>query len=243
MPYARHRPDQGKAAALVVVLHLALGAALISGLGVDTVRRAAESLKSYDVRPPEPELPVPPPTVEQAAARQQAAPPNLRSKPLPQIAPTPLLPLPAPAPAAEVSAPQAGRDLTAGAAEVAGPGTGAGGSGDGYGGGGSGGSGAGGGAGGEVGAPARLLRGMRSRLDESFLRGFPAHRGEAILSLTIGTDGRVVGCQVAQGTGSDALDAELCSRMASRSRWEPARDQAGRPMPVTLRYTAVWSRS
>lgn len=229
---------------LVVGLHLALGFALISGLAVDGTRRASESLKSYDVPallPPPPEL-LPPPRVERAGAERPAAPANLRSRPLPVAAPVPLFPLPAPVPAAEVSAPEPGLDLTAGAADHPGSGTGAGGAGTGFGGGGSGGSGAGTTSEGEIGAPARLLRGMRSRLNEAFMRGLPANTGQAILTLTVGTNGRVVECSVAESTGSPALDAELCARVASRSRWQPAHDKAGRPLAVNVRYTAVWSR-
>lgn len=239
MSYARNRADQQKAAALVLALHLALGAALLSGLGVETVRRAAATLKGYDVKTvalPDP----PPPAREEAGAEQEAAPANIRSRPLPQVAPTPVLPLPAP-PAAEVTARTTGRDQTAGAADEAGPGTGAGGSGDGFGGGGTGGTSAG--PGGEVGEPARLLRGMRSRLDQHYLQGFVADSGRAILMLTVDTRGRVATCAVAESTGSPLLDEELCERMASRSRWAPARSREGQPMPVNVRYTAIWSRS
>lgn len=238
MSYARNRTDQQKAAALVLALHLALGLALLSGLGVETVRRAADTLKSYDVSTVTLREP-PPPARAEAGAKQEAAPANLRSQPLPQVAPTPMLPLPAP-PAAEVGAPTTGQDLTAGAANEAGPGAGAGGSGDGFGGGGSGGTGAG--PGGEVGEPARLLRGMRSRLDRHYLQGFAANSGRAILMLTVDTRGRVAACAVAESTGSPALDQELCGRMASRSRWAPARSREGQPMPVNVRYTAIWSR-
>lgn len=240
MAYARNRADQRKAAALVVALHLALGAALISGLGVETVRQATETLKSYNIEEvPEPPPP-PPPAREETGARQEAAPANLRSKPLPQVAPVPRIPLPAP-PAAAVSAPETGRDRTAGASDQQGPGTGAGGEGNGFGGGGTGGSGAG--AGGEVGSPARLVRGMRSRLDNYYLQGFAVNSGSAVLALTIDARGRVERCEVAEGTGSPMLDQELCARMASRSRWEPALDRNGQPMRVRVRYTATWSRS
>ncbi|WP_205481241.1 energy transducer TonB [Sphingomonas arenae] len=238
MAYARNRADRQKAAALVVALHVALGAALISGLGVDTVRQATETLKSYTVEEVPPPPP-PPPTLEQAGARQEPAPANMHSRPLPQVAPPPRIPLPAP-PAADVRAPETGLDRTAGAADEAGPGTGAGGSGNGFGGGGTGGSGAG--PGGEVGSPARLIRGMRSRLDETYLRGFAVSSGRAVLALTIDARGRVQDCEVTEGTGSPMLDQELCARMASRSRWQPALDRNGEPIPVRVRYTATWSR-
>lgn len=241
MPYARDKADQGKSIALVAGIHLALGAVLIGGLGADPVREAADALTSIDVSLLPTPQPPPSPESEDSGAREEAAPENIRSKPLPLQAPVPRVPVPSPTAAAEVSAQETGTDRTAGAADRVGPGTGAGGDGSGFGGGGTGGSGAG--PGGGIGSPAKLLRGMRSRLDESLLRGFATDRGSAVLNLTIGTDGRVERCTVAESTGSAPLDAELCSRMASRSRWAPAQDRTGRPIPVNVRYTAVWSRS
>jgi protein TonB len=243
MTYARTKADQRKAAALVVALHVAMGAALISGLGVDIARHAADRLHSYsvvEVPPPPPKSP-PLTTRTRAGAEQEPARANVRSAPLPQVAPTPRLAVPSPTPAAVADARETGLDRTAGAADLAGPGTGAGGSGDWPGGGGLGGSGAGSGT--QVASPARMLRGMRSRLNGSYLDGFMVDSGRAVLSLLIDTRGRVAGCTVTEGTGNAVLDDELCMRMASRSRWAPALDTAGRPIPVNLRYTATWSRS
>ena len=241
MPYAADPRDRAKSAAIVIALHAGLGAGLIFGLAGDRVRQAAESLKSFDVlEPPPPPQPEPPPPDEsESAAKDEAAPPDLRSKPAPVVAPTPV-PLPSPVRTSDERAPIEGSDRSAGAAAVAGPGTGAGGTGSGFGGGGRGGEGSGSGAG--LDSPARLLRGMRSRLDSSLLRGLPADRGEVVLVLSVGPDGRVASCRPLGSSGSPALDAELCRRMAERSRWEPARDRAGRPVAVSLRYTATWSK-
>lgn len=240
MAYARTRADRGKSMALAAAVHVAFGAALLSGFAVETVRRASDSIASFDVVELPPPAPDPPKVVPEASgAKDEAAPLNVRSKPLPLVAPPPRVPLPSLQPASAVRAPIEGTDRTAGAAAVAGPGTGAGGNGNGFGGGGTGSSGVGSG---EVGAPARLVRGMRSRLDRHYLDGVAANAGMAILGLTVGPDGRVVECGIVHGTGSPVLDAELCRRMAERSRWLPARDREGRPIPVKLRYTATWSR-
>jgi protein TonB len=245
MPYVTNKADRAKAIALVTAIHLALGAALIAGLAGDTVRRAADTLKSFDVRelPPPPEVePPPPPDSQAAAAKDEPAPPNLHSTPAPVVAPKPPIPLPVPSPVrtAEVRAPTEGADRTAGAAAVAGPGTGAGGSGSGFGGGGTGGSGAG--SGGGLGLEARLVRGMRSRLDRYFMEGLAADSGQVVLGLTVGADGRISRCQPLSSSGNPALDSELCRRMTERSRWQPARDRAGRPVTVSVRYTATWSK-
>ena len=83
---------------------------------------------------------------------------------------------------------------------------------------------------------------MRSRLDQTYLRGFAVDSGRAVLALTIDARGRVASCDITEGTGNPMLDQELCARMASRSRWQPALDRSGQPIPVRVRYTATWSR-
>ncbi|WP_284274611.1 energy transducer TonB, partial [Sphingomonas astaxanthinifaciens] len=118
-------------------------------------------------------------------------------------------------------------------------GRGANGSGDGTGGGGNGGSGSG--PGGGLGSNARLVSGNLSRGDYRRIRGYGAPRGQAVLALEVGADGRVSRCQPYSTSGTPALDGELC-RLLSRTRWEPARDTAGRPVAVALRYVATWDR-
>ncbi len=245
MPYLRDRTDRGKAAALVVALHAALGAALLWGLAGGSAKRAVDALKSFDVlEPPPPAREEPPLQPAPAAARDEPAPPDLKARPAPAVVPPPAIPLPipSPVPTADESAPVTGADPSAGAAAMRGPGTGAGGTGSGFGGGGSGGSGSGGDGGG-LGSEARLLRGMQSRLDGRLLATLAGNRGELPMALTVGPAGRVIRCTPLGTTGNPVLDGELCRRMAERSRWIPARDRTGRPVPVSVRYTATWSRN
>lgn len=245
MPYAANPNDRAKAAVLVAAIHVGLGAALMFGLAGDKVRRAVETLKSFDVVvPAQPVREPPPPVVEEAGTKDEPAPPNLRSLPAPVVAPEPPIPLPVPSPVrtAEIRAPVEGVDPTAGAAAVAGPGTGAGGSGSGFGGGGSGGSGAGSGSSGGLGAEARLLSGNLTRRDYRRIRGYGSPRGQAVLAIGVGPEGRLVGCTPLQSSGNPALDDELCG-LLGRTRWAPATDRAGRPVTVQLRYVATWDRN
>lgn len=245
MPYVRDRSDRGKAAVLVAALHAALGAALLWGLAGGSAKRAVEALKSFDVRdPPLAVKEEPPPQPAREAGQDQPAPADLKARPAPVVAPAPAipLPLPSPVPTADEAAPVTGSAPSAGAAAVPGPGTGAGGAGSGFGGGGAGGAGTGG-SGGSLGVEARLLRGMQSRLDSRLLDTLAGNRGELPMALTVGASGRVTRCVPLGTTGNPALDGELCRRMAERSRWSPARDRAGRPVPVSVRYTATWSRN
>ena len=71
--------------------------------------------------------------------------------------------------------------------------------------------------------------------------GFGAPRGQAVLAIEVGADGRLTRCLPFASSGNAELDQELC-RLLGRTRWEPARDRAGRPIPVALRYVATWNR-
>jgi periplasmic protein TonB len=65
--------------------------------------------------------------------------------------------------------------------------------------------------------PAAAMRGEQ--------QGFVAYRIE------IGPDGRASNCAIRQSSGSPALDAATCRIVTSRSRFTPARDSEGRPVP------------
>ena len=55
------RPDQAKAIAAVVAVHIALAAAILTGLNVRMVTHVVEQLKTFDIREPPPPPPEPPP--------------------------------------------------------------------------------------------------------------------------------------------------------------------------------------
>lgn len=232
--------DRTKALVMVVALHLALGAALVFGLAGEPLRRSVEALTTFDVPlalPPPPPEPVV--VQQQPAARKEAGPPDREARPAPVVQPKPevRLPLPPTLPTADETAPVSGTAPSAGASREAGPGRGAGGSGNGLGGGGGGGAGAGGG----LGSEARLLSGNLSRGDYRRIRGFGAPRGSAVLAIEVGADGRLTRCLPFTSSGHPALDGELC-RLLGRTRWQPALDRAGTPVPVALRYVATWER-
>lgn len=225
---------------LVAVLHLGLGAALLHGLAGEPLRRSVEALTTFDVPLPKPPpQPVPARDEQPAAEELEAGATDLAAKPAPVVQPPPRvrLPAPTPLPTSDEAAPVTGSAPSAGAGQVAGQGAGAGAGGDGTGGGGSGGSGAGGG----LGSEARLLSGNLSRGDYRRIRGFGAPRGQAVLAIEVGADGRPTRCLPFASSGNAALDAELC-RLLARTRWAPARDRAGRPIGVALRYVATWNR-
>ena len=233
--YRTSRSDRAKAAGAALAVHVVLGAAFFVGLATDLERRQSESLRTFDVIEPPPPPVIEPPPSDSEAARGDPGAAGRKSEPTPVVAPEPAIaiPVPSPVPAAPVagqgSAPKSG-------AAAEGSGTGAGGTGTGRGGGGSGGSGTG------LGSEARLLGGNRSRLPSRLLRVFAADRGYAHLLLNVSGAGRVIGCDVLRGTGSQPVDQALCNVMLRQSRWAPARDRQGRPITVQVRYTATWSK-
>lgn len=58
--------------------------------------------------------------------------------------------------------------------------------------------------------------------------------------LTVGKDGRVTGCAVTASSGSAILDSTTCQLIASRARFQPARDHQGRPTEDSFSGRIVW---
>ena len=240
MPWQPQRRDRTKSLALVALLHLALGAALLHGLAGEPLRRSVEALTTFDVPLPEPPQPPEPQREEQQAAEvREEGETDLQARPAPMIQPPPLILLPKPPTlqTADEAGPVTGTSPSAGAGLQAGNGAGSGGTGAGIGDGGTGGTGAGSG----LGSEARLIAGNLSRGDYRRIRGFGAPRGSAVLAIEVGADGRLTRCLPFTSSGNPALDGELC-RLLARTRWEPARDRGGSPVPVALRYVATWNR-
>ena len=53
--------DRAKAIAAVALVHVVLGAAIVTGLNVEIVRKVAERLQTFDISIPDPPPPPPPP--------------------------------------------------------------------------------------------------------------------------------------------------------------------------------------
>ena len=76
-------PERVKSAAAVALLHVVLGYAFITGLGVDMIRESAEQLKLIDITEPPPPPPVEAPVPAKAMVPDehpsQAPPPGRTS--------------------------------------------------------------------------------------------------------------------------------------------------------------------
>ena len=57
--------------------------------------------------------------------------------------------------------------------------------------------------------------------------------GTVTMSIGIGADGRVNSCQIAQSSGSEALDNSACSGMLRHAQYDPARNENGEPIATT----------
>ncbi|MEO5641550.1 MAG: energy transducer TonB [Sphingomicrobium sp.] len=65
-------------------------------------------------------------------------------------------------------------------------------------------------------------------------------QGTTSVRLTIGTDGRVSGCEITGGSGSSALDNATCSILRRRARFSPAMDSNGQPTTDTYSQRITW---
>lgn len=244
MAYYRGIPknDRAKAIAGVLLVHAALGAVILSGLNVNTVRQAVERLKTFDITealPPPIKEPPPPPDESSSAPKDEAAPANIKSKPTPIVAPTPPIPLPIQQKinTAQVRGPE-GLDRTAGASNVPGPGTGAGGQGAGFGGGGRGGTGTGTGAGF---TPAQRISKIPDREYRRIVATSGMRRGTIGITLKVNSDGRPSNCRVARSSGNRTVDSLMCDLAVQHVRFRPARDPQGRPVAQDITWYPDWA--
>ena len=224
------RPDQAKAVAAVVAVHVALAAAILTGLNVRMVGHAVEVLKTFNIReppPPPPEPPPPPqPKPKQAKLDEGAA--GRMAKPTPVVAPKPRIPVPSPIPAAPIAG--TGSATRSGAANY-GNGPGAGGAGNGPGG------------GGDFSrfTPARRI----TRIPDREYRGLAAtglQSGSVGVTIKVNTDGSVSNCRVARSSGNPYADGLMCQLTLRYIRFSPALDSYGRPVAQDVTFFPNWWR-
>jgi len=98
-------------------------------------------------------------------------------------------------------------------------------------------------------APVHMVRGPQERgTTQSYIspddypaaaRGTRAH-GVVGFTLTINTDGRVIGCTITRSSGSPVLDAATCRIIQRRARYTPAMDSNGNPVIGTIAQQIEW---
>jgi protein TonB len=208
MSYAQRKEISGNrtlAIVFVVVIQFALGYAIVTGLAYNVIKKTAENLKVIDVEqpPPPPEKPPPPPK-------------DLPKVPPPPTIPPPLVQMQAPPPPIAVQVtptpPPIPPVVQAPPAPPPPP------------------------------PPHKTVSAQSARGDVRTLFSaddYPASaqaagaEGTAQAELTIGPDGRVVGCNLIKSTGNGALDSATCNILRRRAKFTPARDSNGNPTTDT----------
>lgn len=226
--------------ALAVLVQLAVGWVLVTGLASSFLRHPEESLATFTVSPlpaPPPPVPVEPPREQVKAPEGAAAPPNIRSRATEVAAPEPIVIVPLPPPPIIVAPkPADAADPSSGAADRAGPGTGAGGVGDGFGAG-RGGRGRGSGLDPQ---PPRHVRGELRDRDYPAAAVDAGAGGAVEVRYLVWTDGRVRDCRIETSSGNRVLDETTCRLIRERFRFRPAMDEGGRPEPAWLIERHEW---
>jgi protein TonB len=228
--YRQNNPDRAKAAAAAVLVHVAIGAAFLTGLVVNVAKHPSEVLATFDVAPPPPP---PPPVVEASAPKGDPGAAGRKANPATVVAPKPKIVVPAKPPIAAAPVAGTGAASTAGAA-LAGSGTGAGGTGNGLGGGGSGGDGAGF-------TPARRISKIPDREYRRFVAASGMRTGSVAIMVKVNTDGSASNCRVMRSSGNPGADALMCQLTVQYVRFRPARDPQGRVVAQDITWVPDWA--
>jgi protein TonB len=216
MAYANRRQmSSNRTASIIVValLHIVLGYALVTGLAYNVIKNAASDLKTFDVTEP------PPPPEEKPPPEKKPDTP-----PPPQVvAPPPLVRTNIIAPQIQTVsvAPPPVITPTARPAPPAPP------------------------------APPPPVKRESARAKGSLIGLFSSEdyptsslsaneQGTTAVQLTIGTDGRVSGCNITSSSGSSALDNATCNILKRRARFSPAMDSNGQPTSDTYSQRITW---
>lgn len=214
MAYADQQMSGNKVVAIIIValIHVALGYALITGLAYSAIKKAVERVTTVDIEEevPEEEPPPPPPPDEVQPPPPVAPPPPINVS----VAPPQIQTVDTPPPPAPVfvqpSRPPAPPPPP---------------------------------------APSKA-RGLTpdglARWSARIQENYPPRavrdeiEGRVGVRVTVGPNGRVSDCSVANSSGSSILDDAACAGMRSYARFNPALDAAGNPISGTYSTTIVY---
>lgn len=214
MAYADQQMSGNKITALIIVaiLHVAVGYALVTGLAYEAIKKVKEVTSAVNIEEEKPpEEPPPPP------------PPKQDQPPPPIVAPPPPISFNAPAP--QVQTVNEAPPIPAPPAPVALP------------------------------APpapppprftpkAAVPKGNPGNWATS--NDYPSRalreerEGTTGFRVTIGTDGKVIDCEITRSSGSADLDEATCSNIRRRARFTPATDGDGNPTTGSYSNSIRW---
>ena len=223
MSYAQRKEiSSNRTVAIIIValIHAVLGYAIVTGLAYNVVKKAAEDLKTFNVEeepPPPPEEPPPPPE-------------NIPETPPPVVSPPPIVRTNTPPPPQITTVREAPRPVITPRAPVAPPRPPA----------------------PPPPPPPPVVQTVPPRSAVGDLQGlfrgddYPQsaierdEQGSVTVRLTVGTNGRVSGCDVTSSSGSRTLDSATCRILRSRARFTPARDNRGNPTTDSVTQRIRW---
>ncbi|WP_121116162.1 energy transducer TonB [Croceibacterium ferulae] len=224
MAYADQQMSGSRMVAIVIVvlIHLAIGYALITGLAYSAVKSVVERVTTVDIEEPPPppeEEPPPPPPDEPVPV---TSPPPVAPAPPVNIAPAPppintSTIIPPPAPPTRIVPPAAPPGPPTPPAPPAAPSRARGATPDGQG-----------------RWAARIQENYPSRAIRDEIEGRVGVR------VQIGANGRVTACTVTNSSGSSVLDEAGCEGMTRYARYNPALDDAGNPTTGSASTTIVY---
>ena len=203
-------PRKAVSIGLVVLLHVVLGYAFVTGLAFNVVKKVAQDLKVVDIKdqppPPEQKPPPPPPQQTNVPPPPIVAPPPIVQTPT--LAP-PVMTVPTPPPVAPpitvAAAPAPPAPVVSQAAQA-------------------------------KGNPASWI--TNDDYPPEAIR--MEQQGVSNIAWTINEQGRVENCHVVASSGSQILDETACRLVTRRGRYAPAKDQAGNPIKQTSGVRFRW---
>ena len=216
MSYAQKKEISGNrtvAVVIVALIHALLGYAIVTGLAYNVIKKAAEDLKTFDVEeepPPPEEEPPPPPDQPELPPPPMMPPPVVRPPVVQQPIQVVETPVIPQRPPPVIAAPQPPPPPP----------------------------------------PPRVVQKAQSMKGslQGLISGddYPAaamrneEQGTVSIRLTIGSDGRVSGCDIASSSGSSSLDSATCNIIRRRARFTPARDSNGQPTSDSMTQRITW---
>jgi protein TonB len=64
--------------------------------------------------------------------------------------------------------------------------------------------------------------------------------GTTYFRVTVGSNGRAKNCTITRSSGSADLDSETCKMIATRGRWQPAKNETGEPVEDVFSGKLEW---
>lgn len=214
MSYASQQQAGNKTTsiAIVVLIHVAVGYLLVTGLAIDAVKEAVERVTTVDVEEPPPPPDEPPPPEEQPE----------NTSPPPPVAPPPpfnIAPNPPPVETVQTPPPPAPTNTRPSTMEAPpGPPTPP-----------------------RVSKARGVQPKNQRRWAASIQENYPRRAAQEEIEGTVGVrvtvtgDGRATACQVTSSSGSGILDEAACKDLERYGRFDPALDVDGNPI------SASWS--